>query len=455
MKRICVLILSVIALISVDAAQKQRPNFVFVLVDDLRVGALGCEGHPFSKTPNIDRLAHEGALFRNAFVTTPLCSPSRGSFLTGQYVRKHGVLDNDDFRARSHELITFPMLLRKAGYESAFIGKWHMGTHDEPKPGYDRWVSFKGQGVYENPLLNIDGTTNRVTGYITDILSDYAVDFIKREHQKPFVLYLGHKAVHGPFSPAPRHKDLYANQTLPSAPASVKDSLQGKPALKHVREDERKAHPAAAQPKKELPRTAVLSQLRCLKSIDEGVGKMIAALEQTGQLDNTLFIFTSDNGYFWGEHGLGDKRWGYEESIRVPLVMRYPKLIAAGSTPEQVALNIDIAPTLLDLAGVRIPRTMQGKSLVPVLKGRKWGWRDSAFFEYFVDRQYPRFPEWQAIRSPEWKYIHYPTLSGADELYNLRADPGEMTNLVDDVSAKKTLEKLKAQLTRSVAAAGK
>src|SRR5437762_9814452 len=206
-----------------------RPNIIFILVDDLRWDALGCMGHPFVKTPNIDRIAREGALFRNFFVSIPLCSPSRGSFLTGQYPHTHGVIDNADHSALSHKLVTFPRLLHDAGYETAYVGKWHMGNDDSPRPGFDRWVSFRGQGVYEDPSINVDGKASKVSGYMTDILNEQALSFIKEEHKKPFVLYLAHKAVHGPFTPADRHKTLYANDPIKSAP-SLTDSLEGKPA---------------------------------------------------------------------------------------------------------------------------------------------------------------------------------------------------------------------------------
>ncbi|MBX6314203.1 MAG: sulfatase-like hydrolase/transferase, partial [Isosphaeraceae bacterium] len=207
---------------SVTAAEAPaRPNIVFILVDDLRWDALGCTGHPFAETPNIDRIAREGVNFRNAFVTTPLCSPSRASFLTGRYVHAHGVKGNGDNSALSHRLVTFPRLLHDAGYETAFIGKWHMGTDDSPRPGFDRWVSFKGQGQYNDPILNVDGEAKKVEGYMTDLLNDHAVAFLKRSHEKPFLLYLSHKAVHGPFTPAERHKDLYADRTITRPESAV------------------------------------------------------------------------------------------------------------------------------------------------------------------------------------------------------------------------------------------
>ena len=433
------------------AAEPKRPNIVFILMDDLRWDALGCTGHPFSKTPNIDRIGNEGANFKNFFVSIPLCSPSRGSFLTGQYAHKHGIIDNTDRSAASHQLVTFPRLLREAGYETAYVGKWHMGSDDSPRPGFDRWVSFKGQGVYENPMINVDGKAARAEGYMSDILSRHAADFIRAEHKKPFVLYLAHKAVHGPFTAAERHKDLYSDAQIKAA-ASADDSLEGKPALTREVEDSRPAKKPKAEKKKAgTPKAvggAARSQLRALASVDDGVGQVLKALEDRNELDNTLIIFTSDNGFFWGEHGLADKRWAYEESIRDPLLIRYPRLIKAGSTPGQLVLNIDIAPTLLDLAGVAIPKTMQGRSLLPLLTDPATPWRRSLLTDYFQEKGFPRVPTWQAVRTDRWKYIHYPDLADMDELYDLQSDPIEVKNLIKAAGAQKELKQLRAELEK-------
>jgi arylsulfatase A-like enzyme len=425
-----------------------RPNVVFILVDDLRWDALGVAGHPYVKTPNIDRIAKEGLTFRNAFVTTPLCSPSRASFLTGQYVHKHHIVGNEKPQAYgplSFKLTTFPMLLQRAGYETAYVGKWHMGNDDAPRPGFDRWVSFKGQGVYHDPPLNIDGRQERAAGYMTDLLSDYAVEFVKRRRAKPFMLYLAHKAIHGPFTPAERHKDLYADQAVRRAPNAA-DTLEGKPMLRRTVADKPAARPGGG-PNDEV----IKNQMRCLTAIDEGVGRLLKALEETKQLGDTVVVFTSDNGYFWGEHGLGDKRAAYEESIRVPLFVRYPKLIkssGAGVTRDQAALNIDIAPTLLELAGAPIPRGMHGRSLAPLFKSNSGKWRDALLAEYFAEERYPNIASWQAVRTARWKYVHYTELDGADELYDLKADPGEMKNLIADPGARPALNEMKLALQR-------
>ena len=420
-----------------------RPNVVFILVDDLRWDALGCAGHPFVKTPHIDRLAREGVRFRNAFVTTPLCLPSRASFLTGQYAHTHKVTGGGDHRARSHELVTFPRLLRRAGYETAYVGKWHIGNDDGQRPGFDRWVSFPGQGEYLNPYLNVDGKRTKAEGYLTDILTDHAVEFIKRPHTKPFLLYLAHKAVHAPFLPAERHKNLFADIPITRAP-SAKDTLEGKPVLRRPG-----IRLSPSDPDVSSSDDLIRNQLRCLMALDEGVGRVLKVLEETRQLDHTLLIFTSDNGYFWGEHDLGGKHGPYEEALRVPLLLRYPKLIKAGTTLDASALNVDIAPTLLELAGAALPTGLHGRSLVPLLKGNTADWRSSFLAEYFLNRgQTPRFPTWQAVRTERWKYIRYPDLEGMDELYDLKADPHEMKNRIDDPGSATTLQDLKSELER-------
>jgi N-acetylglucosamine-6-sulfatase len=425
-------------------------------MDDLRWDALGCMGHPFAKTPNIDRIAREGALFKNFFVSIPLCSPSRSSFLTGQYAHTTGITHNGFNLECMQKLVTFPKLLHDAGYETAYVGKWHMGTNNTWQPGFDQWVSFKGQGVYKNPTLNVNGKAVTADGYITDILNGYAVDFVKREHQKPFVLYFAHKAVHGPFTPAERHKNLYAGAKLLPTP-NHHDKLQDKPAL--TRKVAGDKSPASGREKKKASDKAapldgfssrhediMLHQLRAMAAVDDGVGEIFKALEETKQLDNTLVIFTSDNGYFWGEHGLGDKRWAYEESIRDPLLMRYPKLIKAGTVFEPMALNIDIAPTVLELGGAPIPKSIHGRSLVPLLKDAKAPWRESFLTEYFLERGFPRTPTWQAVRTDRWKYIHFTELEGVDELYDLKADPYELKNVIKKKSVQSKLQELKAEL---------
>ncbi len=436
-----------------------RPNIVFILIDDLRWDELGIAGHPFIKTPNIDRIGKEGARFTNAFMTTPLCSPSRASFLTGQYAHTHGVTDNIDRSPASHKLITFPLLLQQSGYETAFIGKWHMGNDDKPRPGFDRWVSFKGQGTYLNPDINEDGKSIKPSGYITDILSNYAVEYIKRSHRKPFLVYLAHKAIHPDvtqnddgsvnlsnserFIPAERHAHLYSDKNIPHRP-NYKRAPAGKPALERQIGKLPPLGDATV-----TSNEAILGRQRSLMAIEDGVGAILQALKETGQLDNTLIVFASDNGYFYGEHGLSvERRLAYEESIRMPLLLRYPKAIKPATARSEFALNIDLAPTLLELAGVPVPKTMDGRSLVALLKGERARWRTSFLIEYYSDRVWPRMLNMgsKAVRNERWKYIHYLDLDGMDELYDLRADPYEMKNLIRDPGATGNLRQMKDEL---------
>ncbi len=375
-------VFSLASIQALQAASPARPNIVFVLLDDQRWDDLGCAGHPVVKTPNIDRLTREGVSFQWAFVTTPLCSSSRASFLTGQYVHYHGVIDNTVRDALSRQLVTFPRRLHEVGCESAFIGKWHMGLDDTPRPGFDHWVSIGGQGNYLDPEINVNGRRHKVPGYVTDIFSDFAVDFLKREHQKPFLLYLAHKAVRpdlvqaadgslsdpsaGKFIPAERHKLIYDRQPIPRRPNFGRPPLD-KPALMRRLGSLPPLGPASCTDDE-----TVRNRLRMLASVDEGLGRMLRVLEDSRQLDNSLIIFTGDEGYFYGEHGLSvERRLAYEESALIPLLMRWPKLIKSYSVVEEFVLNIDLAPALLEVAGAPVPKDLDGCSLVPLLEGKR------------------------------------------------------------------------------------
>ena len=445
-----------------DAAEtRPRPNIVVIVVDDLRWDEIGCAGHPFAETPHVDRVAREGARFLNAFATTPLCSPVRASLLTGRYTHGHGILDNTNRSAQSHQLVTFPRMLQGEGYETAFIGKWHMGNDPTPRPGFDYWVSIKGQGETLNPEIYEDGKLARVRGYITDVFTDRALRFIERDREKPFLLYLSHKAIHpnltqyddgsisdpsaAVFIPAERHENLYADAPVPRRP-NVNDTLEGKPALRRQIGD---LPPLG--PKTGTSDTTVRNRLRMLAAVDEGLGRLLAVLEKSGKLDDTAVVVTSDHGYFNGEHGLSvERRLAYEETIRIPLVIRYPRLIEAGSTRDELVLSIDLAPTLLDLAGTKPTAPMHGRSLVPLLKGEAADWRTSFLVEYYTDTVFPRVLDmgYKAVRTDRYKYIHYLQLKGMDELYDLESDPYEMKNLIAEPSSWPVLRQMKTELLR-------
>jgi N-acetylglucosamine-6-sulfatase len=417
-------------------AVESRPNTLFVLVDDLRFNCLSLLGHPFLKTPNLDRIGKEGAVFSNAFVTTPLCSPSRGSFLTGRWAHSHGIIDNTDRAAASHKLVTFPALQRAAGYETAFIGKWHMGNDATPRPGFDHWVCMPGQGRYEDPQLNTNGKMETHKGFNTDVLTDAAVDYLKRSRTKPFSLYLSYKAVHGPFTPPDRHKSLHAGAPIVRHP-NANDDYAGKPAFQGGTAQQR-------GPNDETVR----NQLRLLQGVDEGMGRVLDVLQQQGQLDNTLVVFTSDNGYFHGDHGLGDKRAAYDEALRIPMLARFPKWIRAGTKIDADVLNVDIAPTMLEVAGAKMPSDMRGLSMVPLLRGKKVKWREDFLAEYFFEQQFPRVPAWKAVRNRGWKLIRYENKPEWTEMYRLSDDPFEMKNLANDALSAKQRTKMERRLER-------
>ncbi len=444
--------------------QPRRPDIIFILVDDLRWDELGCMGHSFAKTPNIDRIAYEGMRFRNAFTSAPLCSPSRACLLTGQHVSRHGVLDNTNRSEHSHTLQTFPMALQRDGYRTAYVGKWHMGNDDSARPGYDRWVSMKGQGTSFDPLLNVDGEQVEHEGHTTDVLNKYAAEFVgtAREKDQPICLYLAHKALHPElvqrddgsitdpdakdFMPAKRHEKLYENDGVPRR-LNVLDDLSGKPALQR----EIDGLPPLSRETGTSDKV-VRDRQRMLAAVDEGVGQLFDALEKVGRLDNTIFVLTSDHGYWYGEHGLSvERRLAYEEAIRIPLLMRYPPKIAGGQTHDAMALTIDLAPTLLELTDTEpLPGVvMDGHSLSPLLDGgTPDDWRKAFRIEYNSDTVFPRVLTmgYRAIRTERWKYIRYLDLEGMDELYDLRDDPYEMQNVIGENA--EMVESLSKELDR-------
>jgi len=452
------LVLLVGGLFSSLRADTKKPDVLFVLLDDLRWDALGYMGHPYVKTPNLDRLREQGAVMANAFVTTSICCPSRATFLTGTLANRHGVIDNES--ADYNPEVTPPLTkyLQEAGYRTAMIGKWHMGNSGAPRPYFDFWLSFKGQGVYNNPLFNIDGKKVQHKGYTTDLLTDYAIDFIKRQPTtQPFFVMLSHKAVHEPFMPAPRHKDAFGADAKLAQPPSYSEDFADKPAWQRrqasrevrwhyrTREIEEEKLPAAlpADPWKGYDK--YVDQLRCLAAVDEGIGKIIALLRERGTLDNTLIVFTSDNGYFHMEHRRWDKRLAYEESLRIPMLVVYPGHIQPGSTINQLVTNADFAPTILAYAGLPVPAQMQGASMKPLFEEKNPRWRNAVFYEYWKELVHS-IPTMTALRTERYKLITYPEINDLDELYDLAQDPHEMRNLARDPAQAGLHAAMKAQL---------
>lgn len=418
------------------ALQTRRPNIVFILSDDHRWDMMGCAGHPWLRTPGIDRLAAGGARFANAFVTTSLCSPSRASILTGQYMHTHGVVNN--FARLRPGAVTFPQLMQQAGYRTGFIGKWHMGDpaligggpddSDMPQPGFDRWIAFRGQGEYLDPELNFGGSRRKIKGYITDILTEEAIRFIRQSGDQPFVLYLSHKAVHFDFVVAERHRGLYANDPVP-IPATAPDTpenVEGKPrwVVRKRRESRHGlAHLYAGQYTLE---SVYREYCRALMALDESVAQVYDELGALGRLNDTLIAYMGDNGFLFGEQGLVDKRAMYEPSLRVPLLMHYPGVFRPGTVVQDMALNLDIGPTFLAAAGLPIPRSMHGQPLLPGAAPP----RAEFLYEYLWDYEAMHTPTMFGLRTPEFSFTEYQGIWDRNELYDLRRDPLQRNNLL-------------------------
>ncbi len=424
---------------TVPGSAQERPNIVFILIDDQRFDAASALGHPFLKTPHLDRLIERGVLFENAFVTTSLCSPSRASILTGQYAHRHGVLDN---RTRlDPRTPTFPRELQGAGYRTAFVGKWHMGgTSDAPRPGFDRWVSFPGQGLYYNQTFNIDGERVPRQGYTTDLITDYALDFLaaRQGAEEPFLLYVSHKAVHASFRAAERHVGSYAGKRYPPPPtmANRHDNYEGKP--NWVEAQRRSWHGVDGLYDNTVDfQQFAVDYAETMRGVDDSVGRIVGALEEQGLLDRTLLVFTSDNGFQFGEHGLIDKRTMYEASIRVPLVVLAPGFEGGtgGLRRPEMILNLDFAPTFLEAAGLEIPSTVQGRSFLGLIEGdgaERSPWRDAFLYEYFWERAFPQTPTVLGVRTDRYKFMRFHGIWDRYELYDLEADPDERNNLLGE-----------------------
>ena len=438
----------------------ERPNIVFILVDDLRYDVFGFMDHPYVKTPHIDELARDGMVFHNAFVTTSLCSPSRASFLTGQFMHHHRVVNNSDLMPEGTQ--TFPQQLQASGYETAFIGKWHMGgSTDAARPGFDHWVSFRGQGTYfpKGQKLNVNGSVITQKKYMTDELTDYATDWLAAcDPSKPFLLYLSHKGVHGLYDPAPRHLNRYADQPFvaPVTMAKTKENDLGKPMW--VR-DQRNSWHGIEFPYHGRSGQTIAEMYRhyceMILSIDDSVGKVRAKLKDKGIHRNTLIVFTSDGGHFWGEHGLIDKRCAYEESIRIPLLACWPDAIKAGSECNALAANIDIAPTMLELAGLDVPDSIDGKSLHPLLNNPdSQANRESLLYEYYWEPAFPQTPTTFCLREDRFKLIQYHGIWDTDELYDLQSDPQERVNLIHQKDQQQRVAQMRRALHQQLRETG-
>lgn len=448
------------------ATETARRNIVFVLSDDHRYDFMGfMEGCPeFLETPNMDRIAGRGAHLANAFVSTSLCSPSRASILTGRYMHNHKIVDNQ--RPEPPGTVFFPQYLQRAGYQTAFVGKWHMGHgRDDPRPGFDHWASFKGQGTYFDPTLNINGTRRRFSGYTTDVLTDQALGWLRsgRDADRPFFLYLSFKAVHYPFEPAARHKGRYAEAEIkrPETMANTERNYRTQPHWVRERRysihgvDHMETGPYDNDP---VPSFDALYKQYCetVHGLDENLGRVLDYLDASGLSESTLLLYMGDNGFALGEHGFYDKRDAFEESIRVPMLAYAPGLIEPQSRITEMVQNIDIAPTLLDVAGLEPPGSarMDGRSFLPLLEGRSIRWRDHILYEYYWEWNFPATPTIFAIRTERYKYVYYHGLWDQDGFYDLQADPYERHNLIDVPAYREAVGILKKQLFDALEADG-
>ncbi len=436
------------------SAQTTQPNVLVIYVDDLRGDAPSIEGDPdyaFSNTPNIDRIAQEGARFSESFVVHSLCGPARATLLTGLYSHQHGVIGNSyglygagpDYL--SPDMPNLATILGDAGYETAWIGKWHLGAlrdHTE----FDYYVSFPGQGVYKNPRLLVEGQVVDYPGrHVTEVLTDHLVDFVSRERTQPFFAVVSHKAVHAAATPPDHLRGIYDNDVI-TPPPTWNEDISDKPAW-YQECVSRRPLPT------EYDETEVRRYFSTLQGVDEAVGRMLAALEAQGVLDDTVVIFTGDNGYFLGEHYQSDKRLAYEESMRVPLYVRYPDWFNPGTLIDRdMALNIDLAPTILAAAGVDHAQfDMPGQPLAQLGNPVP---RKAMLYEYFKDGAQATscIPTMRALRRQNYKYIAYyndgttTEAPFAEELYNLNQDPIEDHNLVNDPAMESILISMRKAL---------
>lgn len=460
------LFLATILVVSCGVTSWAAPrNIVLILSDDHRYDFMGFmdESPSFLETPNLDRMAAQGAHFKNAFVTTSLCSPSRATILTGQYMHHHRVVDNQ--RPVAEGTRFFPEYLQKAGYETGFVGKWHMGhDNDEPRKGFNHWVSFKGQGTYFDPELNINGNRKEFKGYTTDILADQALEWLKtRTDEDPFLLYLSFKAVHYPFQPAPRHHGRYEDKPIdyPMTMANTESNYQTQ--SNWIRErrygihgiDHMETGPLDKDP---VPSFDDLYYRFCetVHGLDENIGRVLNYLDSSKLMENTMVVYLGDNGFALGEHGFYDKRDAFEESIRIPMLAMAPGLIKPSSTVDEMMLNMDLAPTLLEAANIKVQPSMKldGQSALPLLKGQTIPWRDHILYEYHWEWNFPATPTTLAIRGDRFKYVYYHGVWDRNGFYDLQTDPDERVNLINIPSYKEQILSMRTQLFQELDASG-
>jgi len=455
-----ILLAAVAAMPTAVAAEPSRPNIIFIFSDDHAEHAISAYGSKVNHTPHLDRLAAEGARFTNSFVTNSICTPSRATLLTGQYSHHNGV---PVFNAFDGSRDTVAKRLQAGGYHTGMVGKWHLGS--DPT-GFDRWIVLPGQGDYWNPHFLAPGSRLQIEGHVTDIIGDLGVEFIKtRPADKPFFLLLHHKAPHRRWQPDERNKAKFADAVIPE-PETLWDDYATRPAAlpenrqtihRDLSDKDLKQDPPPGLEGKALTKWKyqryMQDYLACVQGVDDNVGKLLDHLDEAGLTDETIVIYSSDNGWYLGDLGLYDKRFMYEPGLRVPLIARGPG-IGRGLEPDAFVANIDLAPTFLGLAGLPIPESMQGESLLPLLAGTTPdNWRRSVYYRYYHDPGHHNTRAHYGVRTATHKLIHY-WKKDAWELFDLVSDPTEQHNLLFDESEAATPEvqrlfsELKAEITR-------
>ena len=436
-------------------AADTRPNILYIMADDHAAHAISAYGSKINKTPNIDRLGAEGMRFSQCLVTNSICTPSRAAILTGKYAHINGVPVFNRFDGSQPTLAKH---LQKAGYHTGMIGKWHLGS--EPT-GFDYWNILPGQGVYNKPVLFEMGTRKVHDGYVTDVITDLALDFItKRPRDKPFFLMCHHKAPHRPWDPDEKHRKLFENVEIPY-PETFNDTYLGKSAAateatmridRDLTERDVKVKPPEGLTgdalKKWKYQRYMRDYLACVASIDDNIGRTLEYLAKNGLADNTIVIYTSDQGFFLGDHNWFDKRFMYEESIKMPFLVRWPGKVKAGTVQDGMILNVDFAPTLLDAAGAVVPADMQGRSFLPLLQSeRPRDWRTSMYYRYYHYPMHHKVQPHFGVRTEKHKLIYFNKIDEW-ELYDLEKDPKEMHNLYKDPAQVETIKKLKEEMYR-------
>jgi len=450
-----VLILTVAFLLpSPGQTAAERPNLLFILSDDHAAHALSCYGSKINQTPHLDRIAAAGMRFANCFVVNSICTPSRAAILTGKYSHKNGVTVFNRFEGSQPHLAKY---LQAAGYQTALVGKWHLFS--DPT-GFDYWNVLPGQGLYHDPVMIENGRTNKLKGYASDLIADLSLDWLrKRDATKPFCLMMQPKAPHREWSPPAKWTNLFAGKVLPLPETFNDDYSTRSPAaaeatmrMRDLKKTDLKAPVPAGltqqQEKEWRYQRYIQDYLRVVASMDENVGRVLDYVESSGLRSNTVVIYTSDQGFFLGDHGWFDKRFMYEESLRMPLLISWPGHIRAGSSNEAMVLNVDFAPTLLELAGLPVPADMQGRSFAPMLRGeRPADWRTSMYYRYYHYPAHHRVQPHYGVRTERHKLIYFDKLD-AWELFDLAKDPHELKNVYDDPEYTGTRADLKAELAR-------